>query len=285
MMIACYDVGGTSFRGGLFREGKLEALVQEKTREDFCNQIKEIFSIHHSKGKPDFLAVVVPGPVQDGILLKAPPLRIIDPITVKEELSGLCKYVFIENDLNAAVRAELQYGIGKHYKNFYLLTLSTGIGAGIVLDGKIIGGCSGEFGHSVLERRPELQLRCGCGNYGCWVSLASGSGIKSLAKILFGEEKTPEDIFSLADKGDDLSIKLLKLVRDYNAQGIGNMINAFQMEAITCMGSIGLNQFDKIIPNKEEIKRYSINPIPPIMKTELGDNIGLYGAYLLASKR
>ncbi len=282
MITACYDVGGTNLRAALFRGDTLENLVKEPTQQDFCGQIKRVFMTHHAPYKPDVLAVVVPGPVENGILLKAPPLRISSPINLKETLAELCTTVIVENDLNAAVHAELVYGKGKQYKNFYLLTLSTGIGAGIVHDGKVIGGRSGEFGHNIIEQRSQFQFNCACGNTGCWVSLASGMGISNLARQRFNEEKTAEEVFFLAEKGNADARYIVSMVRQYNALGLSYMVNALDMEAIICMGSLGLHQFEKIIPDTSEIP--SMNPAPPIMKTELGDNIGLYGAALVAVK-
>ena len=68
-------------------------------------------------------------------------------------------------------------------------------------------------------------------------------------------------------------------MRSANAQGIGMMVNALEMEGIVVMGSLGIKQFETIIPSQKEIEKYTINPIPTIVKTELGDNIGLKGIY------
>ena len=267
----------------MIEDGRFLEMVKEATDKDFCSQIRRLSKTLRRKYNPEGLVVVVPGPVVDGTLLKAPPLGITKPLNVKEELSDLCADVIIENDMNAAVMGELNYGFGKKHKNFYLLTISTGIGAGIVIDGKVIGGTSGEFGHNILEREAEMAMKCGCGNYGCWVAQAAGIGVANLTERLLEKRMSAEEFFKIERK-DKNSKRIISMMRDYNAQGIGMMINALPMEAIIVMGSIGLKQFDKVMPNADEIKKYTVNPIPKISRTELGDEIGLLGAYAIGEK-
>ena len=282
MLIEVYDVGGTLIRGavGYLRE-KVTFLekVQEPTEKDFCAQIRRLSPNLRKAHKPDLVSIIVPGPVKEGVLLKAPPLGITSPININYELSSFDKKVYVGNDLNAAVQAELSEGIGKYVENFYLLTISTGIGAGIVLNGIPVSGTSGEFGHNVIERYWGLHIECGCGNYGCWGSMCSGKGIEMLARKFIHKRLTPKEVFGLDEIGNRDAKDLISKVRDYNAQGIGMMVNAFEVDKIAVMGSIGLKQFDKIIPSKEEISRYTVNKIPDIIPTSLGDDIGLIGAY------
>ncbi len=282
MLIEVYDVGGTLIRGavGYLRE-KVTFLekVQEPTEKDFCAQIRRLSPNLRKAHKPDLVSIIVPGPVKEGVLLKAPPLGITSPININYELSSFDKKVYVGNDLNAAVQAELSEGIGKYVENFYLLTISTGIGAGIVLNGIPVSGTSGEFGHNVIERYWGLHIECGCGNSGCWGAMCSGKGIEMLARKYLHKRFSPKEVFGLGEIGNRDAKDLISKVRDYNAQGIGMMVNAFEVDKIAVMGSIGLKQFDKIIPSKEEISRYTVNKIPDIIPTSLGDDIGLIGAY------
>ena len=281
MVVEVYDVGGTWIRGAIVDRNRILKFVKEGTQKDFCSQIKNISLELKKNFDVNGLVVLVPGPVVKGVLLKAPPLGIVNKIDVKKELKGFNANVYIENDLNAALQAELNDGIGRKYKNFCLLTISTGIGAGIVLNGRPVGGTSGEFGHCVIERRPEFLFQCGCGNKGCWASLSSGKAIENLAKTLIGRELSCEEVFKLAKKNGDVE-KVISLIRDYNAHGIGNIINSFAFEVISVMGSIGREQFDTVIPSRSEIKRYTVNPVPKIIKSSFGDEIGLIGSYYIA---
>lgn len=283
MLMELYDVGGTWTRGALAKytsfTSKLTFFekIKERTEEDFCAQILRMSPKLRKTSKPSCVSVAVPGPVEGSRLLKVPQLGIKDSIDVAERLEPLKRHVYVENDMNAAAHAELAAGYGNTYNNFYLLTFSTGIGAGIVLNRTPLKGKSGEFGHNVLG--DTYTHECGCGNYGCWGALCSGKGIENLLERYRCLKMSAEEFFSQEPE----KIKgMLELIHDYNAKGIGTMINSLEVDAIIVMGSLGLNQFDKIIPSQDEIKRYTINPIPPIIPTKLGEDIGLIGAFYSA---
>lgn len=285
MRIYCFDVGGTHIRFGNYLNNRLTEHKKERTQQHFLYQIREITKKAKEHTKPSAISVVVPGPVHNGVLLKAPPLNMNEPIDVKKGLADLCEEIIVENDLNAAAQAENRIGAGTRYKNFYLLTLSTGIGAGVIINGEPLKGLCCEFGHNLIETSEEYKLRCNCQRSGCWAALASGNGIKNLSKIVMGKEKSPEEIFKLAHRGNSKAKDLVARIRDYNARGIGTMLNSYAVDLIVVMGSIGLKQFDKVIPLDIEISNYTIHPVPKILKTELGDDIGLYGAHILAKEK
>ena len=286
MLIECYDVGGTSIRGALVNNRSLVEKVKENTEKDFCSQIRKISKSLRKSNQPASLVVIVPGPVENEIMLNAPPLGISTPIDIKKELSDLCNNIHIANDVDAAIEGEIKYGAGTSLDSFYLLTISTGIGSALAVNGKRVENFAGEFGHNVLERMKVFSFYCGCGNYGCWVSLSSGMGIINLANLYFRKSIGVEEVFKLAEKRNPVAEEIIRKVRDYNAQGIGNMINVVPVEGIVVMGSIGLEQFDKIIPSAYEIQKYTIfkNRIPKIIKTKLGDDIGLLGASVIGEK-
>jgi len=287
MIVEAYDVGGTWTRGALISQEGMLIRIQERTTENFVRQIKSLSERLRMDATPDIVSVAVPGPVKDGILLSAPPLKRKTPINIAEELSGLEREIIVENDLNAAVLAELHLGYGRKWQNFYLLTLSTGIGAGIVLHGQTVKG--GEFGHCYIRGSLDNEQRlCDCGKRGCWSAYASGRGVERItAEELKGA--TVETIFSIPrDKSrrrNRIAEEIRASVRSANAQGLALMINAIDIEGIVVMGALGLKHFAKVIPDKEQIERYAINPIPEIVKTKLGDNIGLLGAYYIATQK
>jgi len=289
-VVECYDIGGTNIRGALVND-KPE-IVRSKSiktiRSDpqkFLEQILEVSSfLRDSKEEVTTVSIGVPGPVVDGVMQSSPPLHLDNPLDISSQLSKKIKEpIYVDNDLNAAASAELHMGIGKEVKNFYVLAIGTGIGVGIVIDRKLLSGACGEFGHDVLERNPELANKCTCGKLGCWVAMSSGHGIEQTAKKEIGEI-APKRLFEMYNSGDSATKKIVERVRDYNAHGIGNMLNAFPTDAIVVMGSVGLKQFDAIIPTAEEIKKYTINKVPKIVPTKLGDEIGLFGAYFLSKE-
>ncbi|MFH1474211.1 MAG: ROK family protein [Candidatus Aenigmatarchaeota archaeon] len=280
-LIECYDIGGTKIRGALIEKGKIIRSLWFRTNmnpNELIEQIKEmskLLRIDIPSKKIAAVSIGVAGPVKNNILTEFPSLRIKKKLDIALKLSKEIKEpIFIINDMKAAVRAELKFGIGKNIKNFYLLTFSTGIGSGLVINGKVVEGFFGEFAHDILQRlKNNHNIHWGC--------LCGGYGIEKIVKNRLKRDLTANDFFKLKDRK---AKKIIKDVRDYNAHGIGNMLNAFSVDRIVIMGSVGLNQFNNIIPSSNKIKKYTINRIPKIVKTKLGDNIGLLGAYVFATE-
>lgn len=297
-LIECYDAGGTNIRGALIDKINHKNIVALKTcntargnPKRFIEQIVGLSSLLRKAMSPTdkviAISVGLPGPVDKGILLGSAPMQIRSTFDVTSELrKHFSEPVYVENDLKTAVRAELDLGIGRQVKNFYLLTISTGIGVGIVVGGRAISsGMSGEFGHCILERDARKANKCGCGRYGCWGAMSSGYGIELTARKELGRKLSVKEFFDIYEKGDQKAKTIVEKIRDYNAHGIGNMLNAFCVDVIVVMGSVGLKQFERIIPSKKEIRKYTVNKIPKIIKTKLGDTIGLLGAYMIAREK
>lgn len=277
MIVQAYDVGGTWIRAANIKDGHIGKIIKERTEPDFIAQIQRI-----SKGfrKADCISLALPGPVQEGILLSAPPLGIKQPLDLREQLSSLEKKVIVENDLNAAVLAEDYRGYGKEWDNFYLLSLSTGIGAGIIINGKPVKG--GEFGHNTIRPLGYPNHLCICGKRDCWCAFSSGKGMENLAQRLATNYHTAEEVCEAYRNNEQDAMAIVEIAKNANAQGLAMMINALEVEGIVIMGSLGLEQFDILIPTEKEIKEYALNPVPKIVKTKLGDTIGLLGAYYRA---
>ncbi|MFO7872413.1 MAG: ROK family protein [Candidatus Undinarchaeales archaeon] len=275
--IECYDIGGTNLRGAVF-DSETDRKIVEKTvktkrsKSNFLKQLRDISKNLRSDISKNISAVSigVPGPVENNFLLKAPPMHLNKKIDFRKE-AAFSEEIFVLNDMDAAVLAEKNFGRGKDLNSICLVTFSTGIGAGTVINGNLIPG--GEYGHIVLERNGP---KCSCGRRGCWTSFCSGYGIELASGM------KPENFFK---QTDSKSKDLIKKIRDYNAQGFGNIINAVQVDKIFATGPIALNHFDKIIPKKEEIKRYTVNKIPNIAPAELGKEAGLLGAFVFGKNK
>jgi len=292
-LFECYDIGGTKIRGALIQKNG-EILIKKsiKTKKGSPDKlIKQIKYLSNSLRKDinskDVVAVslALPGPVKKNILLESPQLNIKSKLDLASKFKKYTKKpVFVINDMKAAIRAELKFGIGKKVKNFYLLTISSSIGSGLVVDGKILEGFYGEFGHDILERDSKKAIVCVCGRKGCWGAMSGGIGIEKTMRKELKKTLTVERFFDIYKK-DKRVKKIIENIRSYNAHGIGNMLNAFSVDEIVIMGSVGLNQFKKIIPSSKEIKKYTINNIPKIIPTKLGEDIGLLGAFAFAHER
>ncbi len=280
MIIETYDVGGSWIRGAIVQDGEIKEIRKCVTKENWIEQIKSLSEILRRDYEPSQVSLALPGPVSGGILLSAPPLGLREAIDIKEQLSSLGTKIVVENDLNAAVLAELYQGYGKQWNNFYLLTLSTGIGAGIVINGQVVKG--GEFGHNLVNPTGYPNQMCSCGKRNCWCAYSSGRGIEKLAETLGSKYTSAEKVCEAYRRGEESARGIITITHYANTQGLAMMVNALEMEGIVIMGSLGLEQFDILIPQRDEIQKHAINPVPSIVKTELGDNIGLLGAYYRA---
>lgn len=218
---------------------------------------------------------------------------------LKERLGDLP--VFIENDANCAALGEAYAGCGNGSKNFVAVTLGTGVGSGVIIDGKIVNGVNfagGEFGHMVIMVDGEP---CTCGRKGCWEAYASATALIRQTKAAM--EKYPDSVMhSLAEeegkvsgrtafdamrKGDIAGIKVVDSYIKYVACGLINIVNALQPEII-CVGGGICNEGDtllKPLSRYVNAERYSIHSKiqTKIMKAQLGNDAGIIGAALLGS--
>lgn len=287
-MILAIDLGGTKIQAALFQLDEMRWCVTEKTNSktltDLIAQLEHIIlqaGAQLSKGgKINAVAIGVPGPVAKNVMHGSAPLGTQEIVDFAQHIRSMDLLgdvpVIIKNDLQMAGYSELYRGYGRDYKNFCLVSLSTGIGVAPVLNGHLLEGKL-ELGHQVLA--PDLSPALTCSNHAnCWVALASGSGIASR----FGQSgaMSTEEIFSSVLSDNDI-----RLLRRYNAQGFGTIVGAYDPEAIVIMGSLGLQQFEKIIPDAEELAAFTINrPLPVFLKTKQQTDIGIWGAYFVAKE-
>lgn len=202
--------------------------------------------------------------------------------------------VAMENDANAAALGEYLYGSGIGIDNFIYITISTGIGGGIILNGKLFSGewgNAGEIGHITINHKGP---KCSCGSYGCWEAYASGTALARFARegILNGRETIIKDkaqdegikaehIFDAAKKGDKFALELIEKQGYYLGVGLANVVNAFNPRLIVIGGGL-TNEwemfYDNMI-NTMEIRAFKTNTEGlKIVKTLLGSKVGMVGA-------
>jgi glucokinase len=236
-----------------------------------------------------------------GILYTSPNLpgwRDIPLRAVMQERLG--KKTFLINDANAAALGELHFGAARGARNFIYITLSTGIGGGIVIDGGIYSGAigaAGEVGHMTID---DDGPPCNCGNKGCWETLASGTALAREAKqrIKEGaetaipgyvdgdiEKVTAEVIHSAAQQGDSLARELIARTGYYVGVGLASLINIFNPELIVIGGglsNIGDMLFDPAFKvARERAYRETFRAVR-FAAAELGRNSGVLGAAVFA---
>ena len=208
--------------------------------------------------------------------------------------------VILENDANAAAYGEFKAGKAKNTENFIAFTIGTGIGSGVVLDGKIYrgtNGIAGELGHSVIKLGGR---QCSCGRKGCIDVYASATGLITTTKeameankeslmwqLSEGDIKKVNGItaFKAAKQNDKTALEVVNSYIEVLAAAITNIINTFQPDMITIAGGISkegdylLNPIKKLV-EKESLKN-STKPFPKIEIAELQDKAGVIGASLL----
>lgn len=177
------------------------------------------------------------------------------------------KEVFVSHDVRLAALAEMQYGAGRTYSNILCVLVGTGVGAGIILDGKPICGAfntAGEMGHMIVQKhgRP-----CACGRKGCLERYASGTGIAEHAKEVLsaddfqGRAQTTQTVFALAAEGNKKALDLVDEGVEYLALGIANVVNLLSVELVIVGGGVAENPDALFLdPLREYIYTYGYAP-------------------------
>ena len=254
--------------------------------------IKDIFSV----------GIGTPGTVnKEGVIEFANNLGFVN-VPAKEmliERLGI-ENVYVDNDANCAALGEAQAGSGHGAKDFIAVTLGTGVGSGVIINGKIVAGVNnagGECGHSVIVVNGEP---CTCGRKGCWEAYASATALINQTKAAM--EKYPDSVmhelvkanggkvdgrtaFDAMRRGDIAGIKVVDAYVKYVACGLINLVNIFQPETI-CIGGGICNEGETLLrPLRRYIdsERYSVYSKiqSKIVKAELGNDAGIIGAALL----
>ena len=238
---------------------------------------------------------------ETGILFTSPNLPGWHNIPLKDILQErLGKKTFLINDANAAALGEFYFGAARGTRNFIYITLSTGIGGGIIIDGKIYSGAigaAGEVGHMTIDDNGPIW---NCGNRGCWETLASGTALAREAKLRIKEgvrtsileyadgdvEKvTAQVIHSAAEQGDNLAKELIARTGYYVGVGLANLINIFNPELIIIGGglsNIGDMLLQPALKTAGERAYKEAFQAVRFASAELGRNSGVIGAAVFA---
>ncbi len=247
------------------------------------------------------LAVSGPSNPQSGILYTSPHLPVMKDVPILDIIEKkLGKKTFLINDANAAAFGEMRFGAARGFHNIIYITLSTGIGGGIIIDGRIYAGTigtAGEIGHMTINDEGPI---CDCGNRGCWETLASGTALAREATRRIGEgaetsilrhagediEKiTAKEVHAAARENDNLAKELITVTGYYVGVGLANLVNIFNPEIIVIGGGLS-NIGDMLLkPAYEEAKKRAFaQPYQSVRfaRAELGSNSGVIGAAVFA---
>lgn len=221
-----------------------------------------------------------------------------------KEYLGVSK-VYIENDANAAAKAEAIAGAARGTKFSVMITLGTGLGGGIVLDGKVYSGfnhAGAELGHVVIEKDGK---QCSCGRRGCWETYSSATGLTNMTKehVLKarqeGRKTAIEDLiggnidncnarvaFAAMKQGDEVGKEIVDEYISYLASGIASIINIFQPNVLSIGGGVCGEKDYLLVPLKEAVfeqtyTKTGVSPQTEIKIAELGNDAGIVGAAVL----
>lgn len=242
------------------------------------------------------IAVATPGPLAypEAIVRDSPNLM-WDYVPIKEKLGRRLKRdIIVDKDTNMAVLGEYCFGQHKRYKQMLYITISTGLGGGIIIDGRLYRGANGgagEFGHMVIS--PD-GAQCGCGRRGCLEALASGTAMEREAAelILRGNGRGilacsvngqigVKEIGIAARKGDPEAKDLINQAGQYLGTGIANLVNVFNPEIVVLGGGVAFGLSDLLIePTTAFLYKNIFSLHQEILKLEvsrLGEDIGLFG--------
>lgn len=303
------DVGGTTIKMGFFdMSGELLEKWEIKTRkdnqgaailDDIAEQIqKKLGERGISKSEVAGIGLGVPGPVKaDGTVVKCINLGwgVFNVEQVLTEKTGLP--VKAGNDANVAALGEMWKGGGNGCKNLLLVTLGTGVGGGIIIEGRMLSGSNGaggEIGHMVVEEE-ETEV-CGCGKKGCLEQYASATGIVRVAKkalqtyeketaLRKKEPLTAKDIFDEAKKGDAFALEQVEQMGKILGTAIANIACVVNPEVIVIGG--GVSKAGSILTDATEkyFKERTFHACTNagFALAKLGNDAGIYGgAYLIS---
>lgn len=308
------DLGGTNIVAGVVNEnnqiiakGQRKTNVPRPAEQIFDDIAAAIEDAMKAAGitKNDILSIGVgtPGSVNkaEGLIEFAnnlgfdntPALRLLTDRT------GIGK-IYFDNDANCAALGEAVAGCGKGVKNFIAITLGTGVGSGIIVNGKLVTGCNyaaGEMGHTVIVHGGEL---CNCGRRGCWEKYSSATALISQTKEAMKKnysskmwELVNNDISAVSGRtafdgmrmGDKTATEVVNYYVAMLACGVSNIINTFQPDVVCIGGGVGNEGENLLTPLRKVVKSeiYSIHAKKQteILPAELGNDAGIIGAALL----
>lgn len=298
------DLGGTTVKMGIFTvEGSLLEDWEIPTRkEDKGAYILDDIAASINKKVSDEnidpedvigVGIGVPGPVTPSGIVKGCVNIGWGDTPVEEILKDKTGFIVkAGNDANVAALGELWQGGGKGNNSLVMVTLGTGVGGGIVLDGKIVKGthgAAGEIGHMSVVY--DETATCNCGKKGCLEQVASATGIVKEAKKFLAADDTPstlrnidgftaKDVFDEAKKGDDISLKTVNRLGEYLGIALGHIACVIDPDVFIIGGGVS-KAGDFLIDTIEKYyveKTYHQCRKTPIKLATLGNSAGIYGA-------
>ncbi len=312
MIYAGIDLGGTTIKAALVKENgeiivkrSIPTGAERNNRaiiEDMAGLVRELveeqgltFEDIHSVG------IGCPGAINpvEGIVYFSANFADFRNVAIAPIMRELLPIpVYLENDANVAGLGEAMFGAGEGSKNCITITLGTGLGGGIIIDGKIFSGAffgGGEMGHQVIVAD---GIKCNCGRKGCWEVYSSATGLIRMGKKRALENPSSKlnqledgninklnakDIFDCSNGGDEAAQEAIQEYAHYLAIGLGNTINVFQPEYIIIGGGPSAQKDKLLDPVMKELagEVYGGSTRTKVVIAKLGNDAGVIGAAML----
>ncbi len=303
------DLGGTKCLGVVLDDGVIVAETRMPTPKGTDAVVAGLVGMVDALGGPadlDVVCVGAPGLVdRRGVLRVAPNLSVepgLDLRSVLEELLG--RRVMVENDATCAAWGERERGAARGFDDVILVTLGTGIGGGIIIDGRVhrgANGFAGEIGHMVVDPQGPL---CPCGQRGCWERFASGSGLARLGRERLSEvADAPGEMLDLAGgkvddlrgehvtaalaRGDAQAGEVIGRFAWWTALGLANLANIFDPQVFVLGGGLVTAGEALLAPIRAALAELAFGathrPEVAVVAAELGERAGAMGAAFLAA--
>jgi len=312
--VLAIDLGGTKIIAAIIANpGQVMAKKRHPTLankgpqsviERLFSAVNDVLSLNNmNPSQLDSISIASAGAIDadKGIVTSSPNLPGWQGVPLRDIIKEEYKVdAFLINDASAAALAEYHFGAGKGVKNLIYLTVSTGIGGGIIIDGQLYtgpSGSAGEIGHTTIDINGP---KCSCGNTGCLEVLASGTAMareairrlkqgeaSSLTELVAGklENITAEKVSLAAERGDRLAQEVISQAAISLGVGMANLVNIFNPQMIIVGGGVA-KMGDRLLNPAREVVRERAFQLPAqavrIVQAKLGDNAGLLGAALFA---
>jgi glucokinase len=311
--IIAVDFGGTNIRAAYFPSPQPPPVSQNKTAtlasegpDAVITRLIQAIDSQIPEGAVDLrIGIAAPGPLdpRTGVILSAPNLSGWTNIPLRDQLSEHFGVpVFLGNDANAAALGEWRFGAGQGTDNMIYLTISTGIGGGVIADGQLLlgaHGLAGELGHLTMDLNGPT---CGCGIKGHIEAIAAGPALarittaqleagqlSMLKETLNAQGKiTSVDIGKAAQAGDDLALSVIKEAGSLIGHHLGDLAHTFNPEVFILGGGVSLLGDLLFEPIRRSLREHVMDPAyldgVRVLPAALGDDAGLVGAMVLASQ-
>ena len=290
------DLGGTNLRAAaMSAEGQILLRVEHPTPDVTSGHavvqgiVDGVEAVRTQMGQQQLagVGIGVPGFIlmEKGIVVGSGNLPGLDNYPIRDEIEARLKTpVILENDANAAALGEYWMGAGRGWHDLILLTLGTGVGGGIVINGQILHGflgMAGELGHMTIVPN---GYPCGCGGNGCLEKYASATAVSAMAKLLNLGDLSAKEVFELAEAGNQRARVIFESAGTALGTAIANLTNIFNPPLFLLGGGMTAG-WDLFAPSMlAEAKRRSFtfrSRAPEIKPSALGADSGIFGAAYL----